>query len=215
MKKRRGRLIVLEGPDSHGKTTQARMLSSSFDGVIDIDGKEVACAYVKVPVPGLTSKAIYWALGNGMAKAHPQLFQALQFINKLAFQRRTLERLLRENDYVVLDRWSLSGYVYGKATGVSSALNDAMYRVLRAPDVVIVISGKSFKRPKADDSYESDAELQAAVKAEYERIGKTWPKHFLVRNDGTKEEVHHKIGSILRFEGITTWLQGPDGRASR
>lgn len=200
--KKRGRLIAFEGPDAHGKTTQSKLLHTSLDGVVGLDGNVASCAYVKVPVPGLTSRGIYWALGNGAAKRHPTAFQLAQFANKLLFQSHGLRSLLRQHDYVVLDRWALSGYVYGEATGTPQWLNDLLFKALVVPDVTVVVGGSRFQRGKADDSYERDEVLQARVKVAYDRIGLGWPKHFLVSNRGTTAEVHQRVVCVLQHAGV-------------
>jgi thymidylate kinase len=94
-----------------------------------------------------------------------------------------------------LDRWSLSGFVYGVAEGINPWLNEWMYNRIKKPDVTLVFYGKSYKRSTTtDDSYEKDATLQAMVKDLYFTWAATHPKdHVLISNEWPIDEVHKRV----------------------
>lgn len=197
------KIIVVEGADKVGKATQTNILRDALPKSV----------LVEVPTKGLTHKVIYWMLKNGLAKRLPNAFQFVQFLNKLVFQTFSLPKLLRTYDYVILDRWALSGLVYGEATGVNDWFNNVLYMVLRKPDITIIMTGTSFKRGKADDVYEKDSDLQTAVKARYWSIGTSdgWPGHELLYNGGTREEVFHRVLGVLVHAGIIDSVDAPWG----
>lgn len=193
-------LIAIEGPDRFGKETQTNLLEQ---GLGHGPNDAVFVKHIEVPVKGKTSyKLIYWMLRNGSAKRYPNLFQFVQFVNKFAFQTFVLPKYTEFYDYVILDRWSLSGLVYGEATGVNATLNGFLHRLLVKPDITLVMTGKPFHRAGTKDVYETDEVLQERVARLYVDYGRTLAKHVLVHNGGGKIDVHDRIMCILKHEGI-------------
>ncbi len=183
------KIIALEGCDKVGKATQSNMLAHSLRRYGD------KVALVEIPFRDeFTRPLIYWMLRNGKAKTYPNLFQFVQFLNKLMFQWTVLLWLRLTCAYVVLDRWSLSAIVYGDATGVNPTLNRLLYWLLESPDVTVVLHGTSFKRKSVDDVYEKDSALQLAVRRGYYDWVQEHPSdHELIDNQGTVDEVHERI----------------------
>ncbi len=189
------KIIVIEGGDKVGKQTQTEML---YDALAE----NHSVTLVEIPAKGLTHKAIYWMLRNGAAQRFPNVFQFIQFVNKLAFQTLVLSTMEAMSDYIILDRWSLSAIVYGDATGVNRRFNRFLYDLLRKPDITLIMHGQSFKR-EGSDSYEKDTKLQKAVKDGYFDWARRYPgKNQLVSNIGTREEVHSTVMGVLKHEGI-------------
>ena len=188
-------LVAVEGPDKVGKETQTKLLTQIL--------KERGNKAVLVEVPygdGVTYPLIYMMLKNGVAKRWPNLFQFVQFLNKFVFQFTALLWLLLTNDYVVLDRWSLSAIVYGDATGVNPTYNRFLYFLLKRPDVTVVLHGPSFRRKsEADDVYEADNDLQKAVKRGYYDWVIAHPAdHELIDNQGTREDVSERVLAAVK-----------------
>lgn len=155
------KLIVLEGPDRCGKATQSTAL------VELIRSMGLRAALVEIPVDdNLTYPVIYWMLRNGIAKKFPKLFQCLQFLNRKIFQTFKLPKLEKENDFIVMDRWSLSTVIYGIAEGVPRQFTEDLYYKLRIPDHTVLLLGKSHMSD-AEDSYEADSALQERVRSYY------------------------------------------------
>lgn len=155
------KFIAIEGADRCGKATQAALLR---DHLQDIGFK---VASVEVPVDDrFTHKVIYWMLRNGLAKKFPLVFQMLQVLNRRIFQEFTLRFHEDECDFVVADRWSPSTYAYGRAAGLSKETLDALCFVSRRPDHTFVLLGDSHLH-KAEDSFESDHDLQSRVRDAY------------------------------------------------
>ncbi len=192
------KLVAIEGPDKHGKATQSKLLVKSF-----IDNRNKA-TLVEVPFKGLTHKVIYWMLANSLAKRFPNVFQFVQFLNKLMFQIFVLPILMLFNDYVVLDRWSLSAIVYGDATGVNKTFNRILYHLLLKPDMTLVMYGRSFKRAGKSDTYEKDTSLQEAVKKGYFMWALEHHKdHEIISNHDTIENVQQLMLCTLAHANIT------------
>jgi len=188
-------LVAVEGPDKVGKETQSKLLTR----VLQERGNDAVL--VEVPYNDhVTYPLIYGMLKNGVAKSWPNLFQFVQFLNKFVFQFTVLLWLLLTNDYVVLDRWSLSAIVYGDATGVNPWYNRVLYFLLKRPDVTVVLHGPSFRRKsEADDVYEADNDLQKAVKRGYYDWAMEHPEdHELIDNQGTREDVSERILAAVK-----------------
>lgn len=161
MAKRTAKIISFEGPDGVGKTTQVRRLVEALGR----DHKFVQT--VKLPrYDRLTGKLILRMLKSGSAVRYPNVFQVIQWLDKLLFQLFYMPKLLRENDYVLFDRWHVSMWAYGLAGGANETLTNALVSTLKAPDLVLVFHGKS-KRTEKQDSYESDAAYQKNVALHY------------------------------------------------
>jgi thymidylate kinase len=193
-----GKLVVFEGPDKVGKETQSKLTCS----VLQERGiKAVRVEPTKESHPR-GRKLIYSMLESGAAKQRPNTFQFVQFLNRMYFQYVKLPKLLRENELVILDRWALSGFVYGQAERISPGLNQWMYNRARKADLVLVLSGTSYKRAGADDSYERDTSLQIKVKVAYRDAGLSWPDHVLVDNHDSVKEVNDSIVALLENEHL-------------
>lgn len=166
------KLIVIEGADQTGKYTQSNLLHKNIQGYYDLKNQRfITSRMVEVPTNDIIFyKTIYWMLGNGLAKKYPTLFQTIHFLNKLVFMMFVLPYYYLTNDYIIFDRWKLSGYVYGQATGMNRVLNKIFYSIIVEPDITFVLSGKKMNN-KVEDSFEKDNELQSNVRILYKEIG--------------------------------------------
>lgn len=187
------KIIAVEGPDKVGKQTQSRMVAHVLGRYGD------RASLVEVPFNDrVTYPLIYRMLKNGQAKRHPNLFQFVQFLNKFVFQWTMLMWLRLTCSFIVLDRWKLSAIVYGDATGANPTFNRFLCWLLKNPDVTVILHGSSFKRQEADDVYEKDNSLQSAVRKGYYKWAQEHPEnHELIDNQGTRDEVHERIMSVV------------------
>lgn len=190
-----GKVLVFEGPDASGKGVQTQLAVEAMRR----DGARVARIKAPCEQCSRTYRLIYWMLRKGWAGRLPHTFQLVQFINKLVFQLVFLPRLLRDNDVVVSDRWSLSAIVYGDATGVNRTFNRLLMKLVRPADRTIVFTGRTFKRTDAEsDTYDKDAELQARVSAGYLAWAQAHPQdHFIIDNGASIDEVHRTVMDVI------------------
>lgn len=159
--KRHAILISLEGVDGVGKSTQMLRIKEALEA----NGKKVVGA--KLPAyETLTGKLIRWMLNNGLAIKLANVFQTVQWIDKIIFQFTVLRGLLKRYDYVLLDRWHASMWAYGLAGGANERLTDFYVNSIREPNAVLVFYGNC-KRQTSEDSYEADVSLQKSVALHY------------------------------------------------
>jgi thymidylate kinase len=158
---KRAILISLEGADGLGKSTQAGHIKKALEAT----SKKVAIA--KLPAyETFTGKIISRMLKNGTAVRHPNIFQTFQWLDKQIFQITKLKKLVRENDFVLLDRWHASMWAYGLAGGANEKLTNYYVDSIREPHAILVFYG-SCKRSGADDSYEANQHYQKSVALHY------------------------------------------------
>jgi dTMP kinase len=161
MTKRTAKIVTFEGPDGVGKTTQVARLARALRD----EGNKVET--IKLPrYDRLTGKLILRMLKSGSAVRYPNVFQVVQWLDKLLFQVFYMSKLLRDNDYVLFDRWHVSMWAYGLAGGANEPLTNVLVGSLKSPDLVLVFHGKS-KRAEKQDAYESDAAYQKNVALHY------------------------------------------------
>ena len=161
--KKRALVIAFEAADMMGKSCQARMLVENL-----IKHGYDAVGYEPVKHCTWMFKLLRYMLDTGAAKKHKNVFQLLQFTNRLLFQFTRFWQMRREHEIVVLDRWALSGLIYGIEDGASKLLTELLYSLLVKPDVIVVLHGEPFlnSRP-VKDSYELDMDLQKRVNDAY------------------------------------------------
>lgn len=154
-------LIAVEGPDGVGKFTQAYALHRSLENL----GYSV-CQY-EIPYTGsaISYDIICDMLHTGWAKKFPTLFQIAHFINKFFLQFLHFP-VKEENQIIILDRWTISMLIYGKATGANNIIIKMLSKLLAEPDITFILVGDN-KRKISRDSFEADTNLQKNVKTLY------------------------------------------------
>lgn len=161
MSKGKAIVVSFEGPDGVGKSTQVKSVKEA----LETSGKSVAIA--KLPAyDTFTGKLIRWMLNNGLALRLANTFQTIQWLDKIIFQAFRLRALLREYDFVLLDRWHASMWAYGLAGGANERLTDLFVNSIYEPNAVLVFYGNC-KRQTSEDFYEADTSLQKSVRLHY------------------------------------------------
>ena len=184
MSDRKAIMVSFEGPDGVGKSTQVKRVKEELEA----SGKKVAVA--KLPAyETVTGRLIRRMLNNGVAVRWPNLFQTVQWTDKVIFQLTRLKKLLVENDYVLLDRWHASMWAYGLAGGANEKLTDMFVNSIREPHAVLVFYG-TCKREGVEDSYEADRALQKSVALHYVLWSCTRSENtFTINANASKEAV--------------------------
>lgn len=154
-------LIAVEGPDRVGKATQAKKLQT------ELCLRGIPAVLQEIPHDdGVTYPEIYRMLHDGSVREHPLVFQTLHGVNRRFMQARWFPVLMEKYDVIVLDRWSLSTRVYGKADGLTDAQTHAVLRGLVEPDLTFVLDGPPWPK-EGLDTLEADDAYQATVRQLY------------------------------------------------
>lgn len=153
-------IIVLEGPDKLGKSTQAinlhKNLPSSIICKSPFDCDQTTCELIRK------------FLKNGLAKEEPYSFQELFCYNRMIWQLDELPLFEKHYKYIILDRWVPSTWVYGKVNGIDSEYLYELCENFIEPDYLFLFTGQPFKS-KTQDSFE-DEEFQKKITAKYKEL---------------------------------------------
>jgi dTMP kinase len=211
-----GKLIAFEGGDRVGKKTQATRLAERLGG-----------RYIDFPNHGsLTGQAIRGMLrGDWTAVRRLGKFtcddapgtaalvrQALMAINRYELAPK-INELLNAGTHVVLDRYYLSGIVYGFVDGVPGDWLWQIHSLLPPPDLWILIDipvEQRFHRDEEPDLHERDLEHARRVRDEYLKLFRArqhtepgYARHWKVVNGlAPRDAVHGDIVDSLRARGI-------------
>jgi thymidylate kinase len=154
------KIIVYEGPDRVGKATQSKMM------VEFLAAMGYKATRIEVPVKNFLHSRIYGMLKSGFASRHPYIFQAVQVANRRVFQLLELQKIMKDHDYIIFDRWSPSTWVYGLATGLPRWYVDFLLLGIKRPDYVVILNGTPHVT-EMRDVYEKDKDLQSRVRDLY------------------------------------------------
>jgi dTMP kinase len=199
---RRGRFIVLDGPDGCGKTTQLGRLDEAL--------RARGAHTVRLREPGGTAagEAIRGLLLDRRELRLTPIVETLLF--EAARAQLTFEVIrpaLARGAWVLCDRFDLSTTVYqGCAGGVGEAaveklsrqatggLRPDLYLVLWAPPPTIAQRRRARTLPGLDRMEAKGRLFLARVAAAYRRLARARPRRFqLVEARGTVEEVHERV----------------------
>ena len=197
-------LVSFEGPDAVGKETQAKMLCNYYNL------NNIRAVYYEFPLndsgvmlSSVTFKSIKKMLTSGFANKYPNLFQAVQFMNKFFFNALTLPKLMNAYDVIILDRWSASVLVYGYASNVNKKLALKMFTSLRHADMTVILNGSSFNKDNKD-SYEKDNELQTRVKKYYTEYQNDYNSIRNILNLSPNQDIQKIHKTIIDYIDIKT-----------
>lgn len=157
------KIIVLEGPDKLGKTTQAKRISEA-----------TGAEYIKFPNEKLYSGRVLREILNGKRTFEPVSFQALQTMNRL----ETVQTLDPDGLYI-FDRWTASSAVYGEADGVDPEWIRDISALLPVPDIEFIFYGVPFGND--GDIY---GEKQERIRGLYDEY--IFDKNFLIAVDANR-----------------------------
>ncbi len=188
-------LLVIEGPDKAGKSTQARMLNDALTRM------GYRCATMSFPDYSTPIGREIEAFLQGKREYPLRVKHMLLSANRWE-KKDELERLLAENDVVILNRYYQSNLVYGLANGLDIQWLEMLDRCLPKEDLVIVL------HVSADTALER-ASLNSMHKDEFENIEmlrrvsllylELAERYGWVVVDGSRgrEEVHRAVLSIV------------------
>jgi len=196
----RGKLIVIEGPDYAGKSTQIKLLVQALSK----KGHTVFCHHFPqedMPI----GKAIYDLLNSHDPMVHerPDLFQHLYVADQYTAQA-FLNQKLEEFDYVICDRYLYSTLAFGMANGLAYDTIREWQKGIMHADVLLSIYGDVeifMARHRAVKDAHEKLEFQRRVAACYDFIsGATAAEKVPVYMiEGTRDtlDIHMKILELL------------------
>jgi dTMP kinase len=191
----KGKIIVLEGTDKAGKTTQSRMLLEALKNM----GK--VCVVIDFPdyttSIGVEIRAFLDGKRDYPSEAKHLLFSANRWEKK-----KEIESMVENGTIVVMNRYWQSNLAYGSANGIDPGWLLSLDKGLPKEDLVIVLlvnPATSGKRTQVQDAFESDARLAAAAYKNYTKYAKQF-KWRVIDGSKSKESVHQEIMKVIAKE---------------
>jgi dTMP kinase len=191
----RGKIIVIEGTDKAGKTSQSRMLAETLKA----SGK--VCVILDFPdytTPiGVEIKAFLEGKRDYLPEVKHLLFSANRWEKK-----KEIESMLENGTIIVMNRYWQSNLVYGAANGMDTNWLLRLDKGLPKEDIVLVIlvnPSISANRAETQDVFESDSQLAAKAYKNYLKFAKQY-RWKVIDGSKSKEQVHQEIMKIIRKE---------------
>ncbi|AOP31859.1 thymidylate kinase [Volepox virus] len=201
----RGALIVFEGLDKSGKTTQCMNIMESMTSSM--------IKYLNFPQRSTFTGKMIDEFLTRKKKYNDHIVNLLFCANRWEFASFIHEQL-EQGVTIIVDRYSFSGVAYAVAKGASMTLCKSYEAGLPKPDLVIFLESgiKELDRNVGDEIYE-DVEFQQRVLQEYKKIIKegddiNWQiissefdidvKNELIKNI-VMEAIHTVSGSVGRL----------------
>jgi dTMP kinase len=191
----RGKIIVIEGTDKAGKTSQSRMLAETLKA----SGK--VCVILDFPdytTPiGIEIKAFLEGKRDYLSEVKHLLFSANRWEKK-----KEIESMLENGTIIVMNRYWQSNLVYGVANGMDTNWLLRLDKGLPKEDIVLVIlvnPSISANRAEIQDMFESDSQLAAKAYKNYLKFAKQY-RWKVVDGSKSKEQVHQEITKMIRKE---------------
>lgn len=191
----RGKIIVIEGTDKAGKTSQSRMLAET----LKVSGK--VCVILDFPdytTPiGMEIKAFLEGKRDYLPEVKHLLFSANRWEKK-----KEIESMLENGTIIVMNRYWQSNLVYGVANSMDINWLLRLDKGLPKEDIVLVIlvnPSISAKRAEMQDAFESDPQLAAKAYKNYLKFAKQY-RWKVIDGSKSKEQVHQEITKIIRKE---------------
>lgn len=189
----KGKIIVLEGTDKAGKTTQSRMLAEA----IKASGK--VCVIVDFPdytTPiGMEIRAFLDGRRDYPAEAKHLLFSANRWEKK-----KETESMVENGTIVIMNRYWQSNLIYGAANGIDTSWLLKLDKGLPKEDIVIVLlvnPSITTKRAEIQDAFESDSQLATRAYKNYLKFAKQF-KWKVIDGSKSKDQVHQEVMKVLR-----------------
>jgi dTMP kinase len=190
---RKGKIIVIEGIDKAGKTTQANLLKKKLESrkckIFDFPD-------YSTPV----GKEIKQFL-DGNRKYPDEVKMILLSANRWE-KKAEIERIIGEGTTIIMNRYYQSNLVYGMSKGLKLSWLLALDDGLPKADLVIVIDIKTktlVKRSKNGiiDTFEKDLKLIRKVKKNYRILAKEFNWH-IINGENSANDVNNEVLQIVR-----------------
>ncbi len=186
-------LIVIEGPDKAGKSTQTQMLSDK------LRKEGISVATMSFPDYSTRIGEEIKAFLHGKKDYPIEVRHMLLSANRWE-KRAEIEKVLKEKNVVILNRYYQSNLVYGVASGLKLEWLHALDAGLPKEDIVIVLDVTpevSVKRMQSKgDVFEMSDDMMNKVSRLYRELAGNYG-WILVNGDRSKEDVHEEIAQII------------------
>jgi dTMP kinase len=191
----KGKIVVIEGTDKAGKTTQSRILLEALKNAGKI---AVVMDFPDYTTPiGMEIRAFLDGKRDYPAETKHLLFSANRWEKK-----QEIESMVRNGTIVVMNRYWQSNLVYGVANGMDQGWLLKLDKGLPKEDLMIALlvdPSTSSTRAESKDTFEADSQLASNAHRNYLKYAKTF-RWKVIDGSKSKEQVHREIMRIVRKE---------------
>lgn len=191
----RGKLIVMEGLDGSGITTQAVLLRNY------LESSGSTAVLTKEPTDGLIGGLIKSCLRKEW-KTSPLTLQLLFTADRTHHLTTEMEPALKKGHNVVSDRYVLSSLAFG-ALDLPQSLLKQLNSDFRKPHVTFIIDTQPalcLERIKKSrhhiELYEEEQKFQV-IRKHYLALKSYFPETYVIDGNKSPEEVHAAIRKVL------------------
>lgn len=198
---RRGKFIVLEGPDKSGKSTHAALL------IQELKARGLRVVHTREPGGTAFAEAVRWILLSNEFKVHALAELLLYEAARAQHTQDVLLPGLRSGAVVLCERYTLASLAYqGYGRGMPLALVRSLNRIASSalkPDLTLVLDIPESCLKTRDTSRKLDRLekerpcFHRRVREGYRRLARKEPKTALINADRPKEEVHKDILRLI------------------
>lgn len=186
-------IIVIEGLDQAGKSTQSQLLSKYLTKN-KIKNKVIDFPNYKTPI-GKEIKRILYSKQSFI----PQTLHCLLAANRWE-SLETIQKFLNKDFVLVMNRYVESNLVYGKTNNLSLKWLENLDLGLPKSDLVIVLDlhpKKSKIRKKVNrDVFEKNYHFAKSVSDNYRKLAKKY-KWKLIKGDRLIDDVHKDVKKLV------------------
>lgn len=192
MSLKRGALIVFEGCDRTGKTTQCKKL------VERLNAKDMKVKFMNFPNRATQSGKIIDAYLRNKENLTDEGIHLLFSVNRWE-AKNEMEKDLKAGTTIIIDRYSYSGVAFSAAKGLDFEWCKAPERGLLKPDMVVFLTMTPEAMAKrggfGDERYET-TEIQRKVKEMFERMIEK-PHWKVVDADKTVDDLSMELEELV------------------
>lgn len=191
----KGKVIVIEGTDKAGKTSQSRMLADT----LKISGK--VCVILDFPDYTTPIGMEIRAFLDGKRDYPPEVKHLLFSANRWE-KKKEIESMLENGTIIIMNRYWESNLIYGVANGMDANWLLRLDKGLPKENIILVIlvnPSISVKRAEVQDAFESNPQLAAKAYENYLKFAKQF-RWKIIDGSKSKEQVHQEIMKIISKE---------------
>jgi dTMP kinase len=185
---RKGKIIVLEGIDKAGKSTQSKLLMD----YLKLSGK--ICTLITFPDYTTSIGAEIKAFLEGKRDYPIELKHILLSANRWE-KKKEIESMVDSGTIVIINRYYQSNLVYGTSNGLNLRWLLSLEKGLPTADVVIVLDVTpriTLKRSLEPDEFEKDVSLLQNVYKNYHKLAKPF-RWKILNAEKSRDQIHDEV----------------------
>lgn len=195
-----GKIMVLEGIDKSGKTTQSKLL-------VDYISSTRSFKAVQMNFPNYNTFSgieIHRHL-KGQTLYNPHALHVLFTLNRYE-EKPAIERLLDEGSVIVMNRYYQSNIMYGLADGITNhEWLESLDGEMPQANLIIILDisvEESMSRNPNPDVNEQDKNYLRKVRSYFIKYANTYNWKIVDANNKSKEDIHSEVIKIAEQHEI-------------